>query len=509
MPVPFTQILNEQDEVAMCFQRLTYRVPEWNIVVTPEMRELYRAIVGGVTEKYIFLKGSVGLGKTTTLFWLYCQLKSQSQFFTVVVPFASLESDYDRVIYQINQCEAGAQLVILMDLVSPTMRTTTNSRLFFQICCKSQCVRAKMVIALSSSFALYKHFQVIDYCTEWCECFLVARHFKLKPFSDALARQFLLDRNVEPQDLEEMVKCSQGIPKLLSFGGYGMERFKEALCEVRKNEFLVVLNFMKKNGILIEWKKELDLLVAAKYELQLDHIGLAREEANQLALCWSYLIEIKDDVPVPFFPGGKYLLEAMMKQIWSTMSTRMLPMIDSESVIGEYFEFNVPNIICKSLNLQLKKVQGELTLGSMGCTLDFCHRRLEDGDTIPNQKTLWRTPKAFKPIDFFAIVDAQLSMPARKALLAIQVTTKVKGRKEKITRSIAGISKKVSSEKDVIFILINPHWTEFEENYRYAVDATTGPAGERFNSFWYGQPACFSAYKVLFRELQTIFEVVG
>ena len=57
------------------------------------------------------------MGKTTSLYWLYRQLKHDSSVSVMVVPFsAGCEAEEDKVIATLQ----SSSLVVLMDVVSPS-----------------------------------------------------------------------------------------------------------------------------------------------------------------------------------------------------------------------------------------------------------------------------------------------------------------------------------------------------------------------------------------------------
>ena len=67
----------------------------------------------------------------------------------------------------------------------------------------------------------------------------------------------------------------------------------------------------------------------------------------------------------------------------------------------------------------------------------------------------------------------------RSTLIALQATIQSKNLKDKIRKSIVGIDTHISHEKNILFVLINPSWTDFEHNYEASVEATTGAAAAR------------------------------
>jgi len=112
---------------------------------------------------------------------------------------------------------------------------------------------------------------------------------------------------------------------------------------------------------------------------------------------------------------------------------RFLPMkIDSQSVIGEYFECQLPSLISETgpLTLTVKKLHGghqtkEITLSTLTATLGV---RLDTVELpLPTNDVLWRTPKGFKAIDFLAEIST-VGLPdcpdgaAKDLIIGVQAT---------------------------------------------------------------------------------------
>ena len=130
--VAMSQIAKEDEFVSEAFERLlmpSRQMSKMNIVETPEMHELYETVVlGSDDHEFVFLRGPPGLGKTTSLFWLYKQLQQLQGFFTVVIPFQTLDDRYEYVSSQVKQCPSTSKLILLMDLWTPSVECTKQKR---------------------------------------------------------------------------------------------------------------------------------------------------------------------------------------------------------------------------------------------------------------------------------------------------------------------------------------------------------------------------------------------
>lgn len=308
--VSMAEMRKEDDIVREAFQRLlmpSQQTNEMNIIETPEMDELYKTVVGSDGNMLIFLKGPPGVGKTTSLFWLYQQLKQLESFFTIVIPFQTLLDNFEYVSSRIKQCSStDKKMVLLMDLLTPTVDCIEQQKKFFQILAKSECANSTVVIAQSSSFVLFCHLKPNE-ASDWVETSYWATSISLKPYEDDLSKKFLislLGKNVEEGDIDSMVQYCKGIPKLLAFCRSGMTHCKAPINSVLAHEFHTVLNYMVSCYKAVHWKRELMLLVAARLKMNIDHVGLTKPSAEGLVMCLSYLVDINEKVsPFCTFPG--------------------------------------------------------------------------------------------------------------------------------------------------------------------------------------------------------------
>ena len=265
---------------------------------------------------------------------------------------------------------------------------------------------------------------------------------------------------------------------------------------------------MCKHHRKISWKRELDLLIAAKYKLKLSDIDLDKNRASELSLCKSFLVDISADIPQVLFPEVACTkVEFLIGEMWYQLKTA-LPVLDSPIVIGEYFENCVPGVICGSptFDIRVQKLQEGTQEVYKYIPLMYNHNRMSSCGTVPSENVLWRTPKGFKAIDFFATFQETDAT----SLLAIQVTTQCGNRADKILNSITGVSVHLESKyTNIIFVLINPNWPEFDLNYDLCKSATSGPADKRFAKYSYGQPSSNGSYLALMSQLQVMIGGTG
>ena len=219
--------------------------------------------------------------------------------------------------------------------------------------------------------------------------------------------------------------------------------------------------------------------------------------------------------PTLYFPRKESDYLQLITSMWYNVN-RFLPMkINSQSVIGEYFECQLPSLISETgpLTLTVKKLHGghqtKITLSTLTATLGV---RLDTVELpLPTNDVLWRTPKAFKAIDFLAEIST-VGLPdcpdgaAKDLIIAVQATVQSGNQNKKIRKSLVGLTEDITRDKKVIFILINPNWTDFNANYSIAKEVTSGPAAARFQNCWYGQPSDFQGCKGLFNLLTSMLQ---
>lgn len=167
------------------------------------------------------------------------------------------------------------------------------------------------------------------------------------------------------------------------------------------------------------------------------------------------------------------------------------------------------------MNLKVKKLHStDSTCTDINIAISCAPSRLDTvTNHLPSNGILWRSPKSFKSIDFLAEIDGNLNLPGAThptTLIAVQVTIQSSKLNEKIHKSVVGIEEHICRGKNVIFVLINPYWTDFDCNYDSAKQATSESGGasrsdSRFHSFWFGHPVSFNEYKTVHESLRLVF----
>ena len=242
----------------------------------------------------------------TPLFWLYWQLQNLQGCFAVVIPFQGLKMHFNSVASLVMQCPSDSRLVLLMDLLTPSLECREQTHLFLSIFAQRECT---VMIAQSSSFGLFCTLKPLQ-ASDWLVCELNAKNITLKPFTDYRDRMFLcslLGGNVAINTITSMVQYCKGIPQLLAMCRFGVESYKTSITMAWQWEFLTVMNYMRDCPTSVLWNDELNLLVAARFKMNISHLGLNRESSAQNPImCVSHPVHVNENVPMLYFPSDSH-----------------------------------------------------------------------------------------------------------------------------------------------------------------------------------------------------------
>ena len=462
-----------------------------NIVVSQVMKDLYEDIIKG-NKTHFYLCGPPGTGKSITLYWLYQVFKDSKDFSPVIFPFDSLKS------------------VILVDVTGPT-----SENLAGLIKLLTRYNEMILVVAFSSSFEIFSlaNTRSMTFINEWKR---LAKKITFQSLDTTASERFLssiLGRDLNDTD-KQMMKLCKGIPRLLAYCymGISTDVLKQYISQVVLEEFNGVVTYMIKCKDLVDWMNEFNLLMAAKFKSKIQQFN-ARDPQNTYLFA-SNLVGIEDDVPFLHFhvdvDTAEYFLNTV-RRLWINCKA-FTAGVSSASVKGFFFEARIPSIIKDKIEITVKKLKCK-TQSDISFNINTTIEHLDAlGRDLPSYDILWRAPKGTIGIDYYAKIKG-LKLPddpdtnPKDTLLAMQVSVQVDGHTEKVRASITRISSDLCQNKNIIFMLVNPLWDNFEMLYDDSVSATSGPgASNRFQSLWYGHLIDMSPFKAVEKSLKSIFD---
>lgn len=477
-----------------------------SIVVRPLMLSVYEDITKGESEKF-YLHGPPGLGKTTTLGWLFCVLKRSTEFFPVTFP---LDETYETLnpVQQISQ-HGNRKVVILLDVISPTKKSILRLSRLLVYASNYICV-----LAFSSSYEVFAFSDPrrVSYLSGWI---MSATGVEFNTLTNEESK-FFLSSILNEQQLnskhDAMLEISKGIPQLLAYASKGEDNVKQCLDTIIEKKYTEVIKYMVECKDYVVWKNELNLLMAARFEVDLHKFGLTIKDAKATFLFRSYLVGVSDKfVPYSHFQSARnkdnYLLSTI-KSLWSQYR-EFTEGVSSAAVKGFFFEARFPTLLENKISVRklqcATKCDISFNLTTTSKHLDFI------GRDLPSANVLWRAPQGAPGIDYYAKIDG-LHLPddpnpgTRATIVAIQVSVQVDKHKEKVRNSITQINWDLCKDKNVIFMMVNPLWDDFEIMFD---DATSGSGGRRtphFESLWYGHFCNMEKLKAAEKSLKVIFQ---
>lgn len=461
------------------------------IVVTDEMKEILKFILAQEKKVTICIVGPPGTGKTTTLFWLYQQLKRNTCYHTRALPVKGSSS------LSISFPE-GKRLILLTDLYDPSTISTDDIQAFIELMLRHSGLIS--IFSLSSLFQVYRKLNAKK-CSAWTKLFTTSICFKTKPFTPAETEQYLMGL-----DLNAMVErkdSARNIPKLLSF--VLEDDYEDSIVIERDNETNALMEELDARGTRVNWEAELKLIMAVTEDLPISAFGLSRMTAESLYLCMSFLVYIgHDDRPESIFHMDPNFSSQFVSNMWA-MGCKYVQS-DSNTVIGLHFESCISKCILPDLHVTIKKLHASEDIIAATFTFTPLSVRAESIEMVYAERSknvLWQMPQYNKSFDYAGYAHLnELGL----CLVVIQVSIQKEGTKTKIAKSMHVADVLTKDVEGVVLIYINPLHTNFEELFCYAKEATSG-AGvrEKFNKWYYGQPSDYSKIFGLKAHLNNIF----
>ena len=240
----------------------------------------------------------------------------------------------------------------------------------------------------------------------------------------------------------------------------GKNDYRNAIQSVQEAEFSTVSGYMVTHHDQVNWEHKINVLMAASLKV----LGMSDKDAQPTMMCKSHLLRIDNGIPIPYFPTIRDdFLSSQIKTLFSNMNPVKT---DANSVIGNFFEARLPSLISLNdyqLTLEVKQLTNDKIVTMLKPLQGSANARLEDLILPPpSNDTVWRTPIGYKAIDFIVKTKAPI-----EGILAVQATVQAKNQREKIRKSMIGLNSDIVAEDiPLIFVLINPLWTDFDTNHK-------------------------------------------
>lgn len=129
-------------------------------------------------------------------------------------------------------------------------------------------------------------------------------------------------------NVEDLLKCCNGIPMLLSL--CGKNDYRNAIQSVQEAEFSTVSGYMVTHHNQVNWEHKINVLMAASLKV----LGMSDKDAQPTMMCKSHLLRIDNGIPIPYFPTIRDdFLSSQIKTLFSNMNPVKT---DANSVIGNF-----------------------------------------------------------------------------------------------------------------------------------------------------------------------------
>ena len=372
-------------------------------------------------------------------------------------------------------------------------------------------IRAKLVIAVSSNYALFLN--VSTSATLLRDLMITSTVYTTTAMSDAESSKVL--SHIDDDHLRNSVmKKANNIPKLLRLwatdGSTTLQMFDKAVSQVAHNEFFDTLKYIKKKvegSFMLDMEAKLLLAIWGNIPYHL--FGISEMMATQSQLVKSYLVSINTEVPKLYLPFLNEQLEIfatfLMHAHWAATSNLTT---NNVNVINDFFESSIATVLVPKLKCRMRSRNSDkeevLELNFSSLPLSFPPSKMMTTDV------LYQTSTYHKAIDYVAVKQNIFGETENNTyLICFSVTAQQTKMREKMTTSVNIQQMLTERKKGVILFFINPNHPDFEENFKLfeqATNSTSATVKKKFSSWWFAQPLDMEPVQALYSSLTHILK---
>ncbi len=468
------------------------------IFQTDVMIEIYQSLMEEKRKPFAIV-GPPGCGKTTTLVWLFLQLKRYPDYVPIL---CSLDDGLKDVfaITKANDESFNSKIVLLIDMTNPDVRGEDVVDVFLNLKLSTH----QMIMALSASF-LAKPLS----SSHLASILLQTKEFRCTNFTKETSFAFLnnLGRFTDQQK-DRMYVLTNGIPRLLICSTNC--DYEAAIEATTVQLFTHVLQSMTVDGGT--WV-DVSLLMACFFELSLPQVELNEDVVKMCSSVMTNLVHLETTNSI-VYP------KCCFKMTWG-MLTRVShflyqPYFSKQYYVNEaaagiiIFQSAIAGYLTKQLKINAtqmfrgdKATSKNLTL-TFNNTLDYTPPFTRNCTILTNE--VLYNGHGCPGIDFVCVSD----LSGVKTLIGIQVTIQKSNQKQKIQHSLETFPHELVDGcacAEVLLIFVNPYWAG--TGFKIAQQLPRGPSlrGKKPKEvvWWYAELEDLSSVAAILLQIKSVY----
>ena len=472
------------------------------VVVTPLMVSLLKDILKEDGHRRYLILGPHGSGKTTTLYWLYNQLKKRQDdpVGLINIMNAKVESLTEVPDKKYYCCD-------LNSIAQLDPKQCHNLGAFFNWILMHD--KSYLILATTSAFIVSnKRFGILR---QTYETFL---RYSTDPFDEELTTQLFSQLGVEhtQEIMDNLMEYCHNIPGFLSlyYSAKGdWNQFKE-FAETRMYAYLSkVLDQID----TVDYDDTFILLTAVLCKAPVTNSKFSKPD-YLLPLIQGNIVYLKDDNVPKLYVN---ISDKFLHNLIASFSRSKKLTTDAESALGFIFEHQLRQVFIGGFMVKARCATSEaeviFTLPRMMPMQDRISHHSDSHTLTVGQ--LWQTPKGMPSVDYVGMCKIRDFVPD-VVYLAVQASIQKKGIRDKIeqgAKTIPNFLKTAAEGKDLIYLFINPIMTKtFDELFGYFQTAKK-PLSTRSKKttaapvkYWLGVPYDYSPFHQVFECVEMLLK---